>query len=142
MPRPRVVDVCAALAGVGFGVAIGTAIIGQTHGSLSAPGGLLMEGAQLAGLTAAYLLLIMVLLVARLPWLELSAGQDRLTRWHRKIAPWAFGLVCAHVVCATLGYAEAASTEDGWQGFVATYLSGSEDDYQAAVKAFQEEASK
>jgi predicted ferric reductase len=110
VPRPRVVDVCAALAGVGFGVAIGTAIIGQTHGSLSAPGGLLMEGAQLAGLTAAYLLLIMVLLVARLPWLELSAGQDRLTRWHRKIAPWAFGLVCAHVVCATLGYAEAAST--------------------------------
>jgi glutaconate CoA-transferase, subunit A len=39
-------------------------------------------------------------------------------------------------------YAEAASTEDGWEQFVATYLSGSEDDYQAAVKAFQEEASK
>jgi glutaconate CoA-transferase, subunit A len=39
-------------------------------------------------------------------------------------------------------YAEAASTEEGWQGFVATYLSGSEDDYQAAVKAFQEETSK
>ncbi|MGA9358807.1 MAG: cholesterol ring-cleaving hydrolase subunit IpdA [Mycobacterium sp.] len=39
-------------------------------------------------------------------------------------------------------YAEAASTEEGWQGFVATYLSGSEDDYQAAVKAFQEEPSK
>jgi glutaconate CoA-transferase, subunit A len=39
-------------------------------------------------------------------------------------------------------YAEAASTEEGWQQFVATYLSGSEDDYQVAVKAFQEEASK
>jgi hypothetical protein len=39
-------------------------------------------------------------------------------------------------------YAEAASTEEGWQSFVQTYLSGSEDDYQAAVKAFQEEASK
>lgn len=39
-------------------------------------------------------------------------------------------------------YAEAASTEEGWQQFVATYLSGSEDDYQAAVKAFGEEAVK
>ncbi|MGA8251341.1 MAG: acyl CoA--acetate/3-ketoacid CoA transferase subunit alpha, partial [Mycobacterium sp.] len=39
-------------------------------------------------------------------------------------------------------YAEAASTDEGWQQFVATYLSGNEGDYQAAVKAFQEEASK
>ena len=39
-------------------------------------------------------------------------------------------------------YAEAASTEEGWQQFVQTYLSGSEDDYQAAVAAFAAEASK
>ncbi|BDB45280.1 MULTISPECIES: cholesterol ring-cleaving hydrolase subunit IpdA [Mycobacterium] len=39
-------------------------------------------------------------------------------------------------------YAEAASTEDGWAQFVATYLSGSEDDYQAAVRKFGEEAAK
>lgn len=38
-------------------------------------------------------------------------------------------------------YAEAASTEEGWQQFIATYLSGSEDDYQAAVRKFGEEAS-
>jgi glutaconate CoA-transferase, subunit A len=38
-------------------------------------------------------------------------------------------------------YAEAASTEDGWQQFVKTYLSGSEDEYQAAVRTFGEEAS-
>ena len=39
-------------------------------------------------------------------------------------------------------YAEAASTEEGWRKFVETYLSGSEDDYQAAVRAFAEEACK
>lgn len=39
-------------------------------------------------------------------------------------------------------YAEAASTADGWRRFVQTYLSGSEDDYQAAVRAFAGEASK
>ncbi|QLL07037.1 CoA transferase subunit A [Mycobacterium vicinigordonae] len=39
-------------------------------------------------------------------------------------------------------YAEAASTEEGWAQFVQTYLAGSEDDYQAAVRKFGEEAVK
>ena len=37
-------------------------------------------------------------------------------------------------------YAEAASTDDGWQRFVQTYLSGGEDEYQAAVRKFTEGA--
>ncbi|CAN5672333.1 CoA transferase subunit A [soil metagenome] len=36
-------------------------------------------------------------------------------------------------------YAEAAGSDEGWQQFVATYLSGSEADYQAAVRKFKEE---
>jgi acyl CoA:acetate/3-ketoacid CoA transferase alpha subunit len=39
-------------------------------------------------------------------------------------------------------YAEAASTDESWQKFVQTYLSGAEDHYQAAVRAFAEEAAK
>jgi glutaconate CoA-transferase, subunit A len=39
-------------------------------------------------------------------------------------------------------YAEAASTDEGWQTFVQTYLSGGEAEYQAAVRKFAEEASK
>ncbi|CAN5536630.1 CoA transferase subunit A [soil metagenome] len=39
-------------------------------------------------------------------------------------------------------YAEAAGSDEGWQQFVATYLAGSEADYQQAVRAFAEEASK
>jgi acyl CoA:acetate/3-ketoacid CoA transferase alpha subunit len=35
-------------------------------------------------------------------------------------------------------YAEAAGTEESWRDFVSTYLSGSEADYQAAVRKFQE----
>lgn len=35
-------------------------------------------------------------------------------------------------------YAEAASDPETWQKFVDTYLSGSEEDYQAAVKRFKE----
>jgi len=37
-------------------------------------------------------------------------------------------------------YAEAAGSEQGWAQFTATYLSGSEADYQAAVRRFQEES--
>ena len=55
-------------------------------------------------------MLVMLVLIARLPWLEVSAGQDRLIRWHRRVAPWAFGLIAAHVVLITLGYAQAAKT--------------------------------
>jgi hypothetical protein len=35
-------------------------------------------------------------------------------------------------------YAEAAASDETWQEFVDTYLSGSESDYQTAVRRFQE----
>lgn len=39
-------------------------------------------------------------------------------------------------------YAEAAGSEETWAEFVKTYLSGSEADYQAAVRTFQTEEAK
>jgi hypothetical protein len=39
-------------------------------------------------------------------------------------------------------YAEAAGSDEGWAEFVTTYLSGSEADYQAAVRAFKASAEK
>ena len=107
-PRQWAADVCGALAGAGFGVSVGSGLIKLTRGSLSAPGGLATTAGELAGLAGAYLLLIMVLLIARLPWLELSVGQARLLHWHRNLAPWAFGLIGGHVLFITLGYAQAA----------------------------------
>ena len=103
-----IVDVGAALAGLGFGAVLAAVILGESRGSLAAPGGLFSAAGQLAGFTGTYLMLIMVVLIARLPWLESSVGQDRLVRWHRQLAPWAFGLIAAHVVLITLGYAQAA----------------------------------
>ncbi len=109
-PHPWIADVCAALAGIGLGATLGTVIIGETRGSLAAPGGLLIAGGRLAGFTGAYFMLLMVLLIARLPWLERAVGQDRLVRWHRRIGPWAFGLITVHVVLITLGYAQSSRT--------------------------------
>ncbi len=103
-------DVCAALAGLGFGAVLAAVITGESRAALAAPGGMLTAAGRLAGFAGSYLLLIMVVLVARLPWLERSAGQDQLVRWHRKIASWAITLICAHVTFITLGYAQAVNS--------------------------------
>ena len=105
-PRPWVADIFATLVGLGFGATLALVIAGETRGSLAAPGGWLIAGGRLAGFTGAYLMLVMVVLIARLPWLERAVGQDRLVRWHRRIGPWPLGLITAHVVLITLGYAQ------------------------------------
>ena len=52
-PRPGFATGCAALAGLGFGVSVGTVVIGEPCGSLAAPGGLLTAAGRLAGFTGA-----------------------------------------------------------------------------------------
>ncbi|HXT34094.1 MAG TPA: ferredoxin reductase family protein [Chloroflexota bacterium] len=60
---------------------------------------------RLTGLLSAYLALIQVLLLARLPWLERMLGFDGLTVWHRLNGKICLYLVLAHVVFITIGYA-------------------------------------
>ncbi len=55
-----------------------------------------------------YLLLVMVLLISRIPFVERVLGQDGLLRWHRKVAPWTITLIVAHVIFLTIGYAQSA----------------------------------
>ena len=107
-PRKRVADAFAALAGLGLGAVLGLVVTGETRGSLGAPGGWLIAAGRLAGFTGAYLMLVMVVLIARIPWLERAVGQDRLVRWHRRIGPWPILVITAHVVLITLGYAALA----------------------------------
>jgi predicted ferric reductase len=105
---PRFADAFAALAGLGFGATLALVITGETRGSLAAPGGLLIAAGRLTGFTGAYLMLVMVVLIARFPWLERAVGQNRLLRWHRRIGPWSLGLITLHVALVTLGYAQLA----------------------------------
>ena len=60
---------------------------------------------RITGLLSAYLALIQVLLLARLPVLERLAGFDGLTVWHRLNGKVCLALVLAHVVFITIGYA-------------------------------------
>jgi len=43
------VDACAALAGLGFGAVLAAVILGESRGSLAAPGGVLSAAGRLAG---------------------------------------------------------------------------------------------
>jgi predicted ferric reductase len=71
-------------------------------GRATAPGGGAAYG-RLAALAGTDLLLLQVLLMARLPWLERSYGQDTLARWHRWTGVTSFLLLLAHVALALGG---------------------------------------
>lgn len=62
---------------------------------------------RLSGLAAADLLLVQVFLMARIPAVERSYGQDELARRHRVVGFWSFNLLMAHVVLTIVGYALA-----------------------------------
>ena len=55
-----------------------SSVTAETAGSLSAPGGIATALGRLTGLLAAYAMVVVVLLVARVPPLERAIGQDRL----------------------------------------------------------------
>ena len=65
----------------------------------------LTSAGRLTGLLSAFLLLVQVLLMARVPVLEHAYGQDRLARVHRVVGFTSFDVLLAHLVLITWGYA-------------------------------------
>ncbi|MFI5036648.1 MAG: ferric reductase-like transmembrane domain-containing protein [Acidimicrobiales bacterium] len=104
-PLPWVANLLGVLAVVGFVVALGWAVAGESRASLASPGGWALAAGRVFAFTGTYLMLVMVVLIARLPWLERTVGQDRLVRWHRTIGGWPVVLIALHIASVTLGYA-------------------------------------
>jgi predicted ferric reductase len=65
----------------------------------------LVGAGRLTGLLGAYLALVQLALLSRLPALERAAALDRRVAWHRPAAIGCIGLLCAHAVLITAGYA-------------------------------------
>lgn len=105
-PGPALIRsaVAVAAAGLAFVVWMGFAV--ESSGALRAAGGMTTFLGQEAGLAGSYLLLLMLLLVARISWIEQAVGQDRLVRWHRLLGQWPVYLLCLHAVLITFGYAQ------------------------------------
>jgi predicted ferric reductase len=109
-PSDRAVRWLAGLVAGGLAVTLALGLSTESAGTLSAPGGVATALGRVTGLVGTYLLLLTVLLVARLPALEHAVGQDRLVRWHRRLAPWPLVLIAAHGALIALGYGQAART--------------------------------
>jgi len=78
------------------------------HGGLDdlgAPGAILTAVGQLAGLYAAYLALIQLVLMSRSPWLDQVFGMDRLAWAHRWLGFATVWLIVAHGIFIVTGYA-------------------------------------
>lgn len=73
----------------------------------------LTSAGRIAGLVAADLLLVQVALMARVPFVERSYGQDELARRHRVVGFTSFWLMGVHIFLTVLGYA-AAATVGAW----------------------------
>jgi predicted ferric reductase len=92
----------------------GTGLQALTMGGVAATSSL----GRLTGLLASDLLLIQVLLMARVPWVERSFGQDRLTRWHRYTGFTSFWLMLGHIALIVVAYAATGHTNvvsESWQ---------------------------
>ena len=108
--NPGAANALAGLAGLGLGLTLLLTLSTESVHGLSAPGEPLIFAGRIAGMVAAYAMLVLVMLVARLPIVERAAGQDRLVAWHRTLGPWPLYLITAHGVLITLGYAAQAHT--------------------------------
>ncbi len=75
--------------------------------NLRDPAAVVTAMGRVAGLLAAYLVLVQVLLMARLPWFERAVGFDRLAGWHRGLGTNVVLLMVAHVLLVVEGYALA-----------------------------------
>ncbi|HEY0934416.1 MAG TPA: ferredoxin reductase family protein [Trebonia sp.] len=68
----------------------------------------LTNAGRITGLWAGYGMVVLVALMARLPPVERGVGADRLARWHAKGGRYTVGLIVAHALLITWGYAVTA----------------------------------
>lgn len=97
-------DLVAAASGVGL--AIVTDLHLRTMTAVpSAMAQWLTEIGRVTALLGTYAAILVLFLVARIPFLESSVGQDRLVKWHRRLAPWSIWLIVIHVITTIMGSA-------------------------------------
>jgi ferredoxin-NADP reductase/DMSO/TMAO reductase YedYZ heme-binding membrane subunit len=74
------------------------------------PADWLLGAGRIAGLLAGYCCALLMLLMARIPALEVGVGSDRAARWHAMAGRYTVCLLVAHIVLVLWGYAAQAHT--------------------------------
>ena len=70
----------------------------------------LTAAGRLTGLLGGYTVAVVLMLMSRAPWIDHSLGTDRLARWHAMGGRYLTGLLTAHAVLITWGYAVTAQS--------------------------------
>ena len=101
----RRLDLTSITIGILFGLTCATYLETTTSTDWSTVYGVITSISRICALIGAYLSLVGLVLVARIPYVEKSVGHDRLVVWHRKLGPYSMYLVSFHVIFVILGYA-------------------------------------
>jgi predicted ferric reductase len=111
-PRPTMSPDRAAslvvLSGIGVGAVAVVGLWWQDTQFVNGLGGWLTNAGRITGLLAGYAVVVLLLLMARLPYLEHNVGTDRLTRWHAMGGRYTVSLAVAHTLLIIWGYAVTA----------------------------------
>ncbi|HEX6489431.1 MAG TPA: ferredoxin reductase family protein [Candidatus Dormibacteraeota bacterium] len=94
-----------ALAAAGAIVIVGFWWAATGYRPVRSPGDGFNDAGRLTGLLGTYTALLQLLLMARVPWLEGSLGMERIVSLHRWNGYLTLGLLVAHAVFQTAGYA-------------------------------------
>ncbi len=76
---------------------------GTSRNGVSTAGDAFIAAGRITGLLGAYLLLVLVTLMARVPWLERRIGSDWLARAHRWLGTYAISMLVAHAALLIAG---------------------------------------
>jgi predicted ferric reductase len=108
----------AVLAVIGAGAAAVLALWWHGTPELHGFGDWLTNAGRITGLEAGYGVVVLIALMARVPPVERGVGADRLARWHSTGGRYVIGLVVAHALLITWGYAVTAHTSVTRQAWV------------------------
>src|SRR5664279_5187123 len=95
------------------GLTLGAALViilwcSDTPATIHTFGEWLTNAGRITGLLAGYVIMVLLLLMARVPALERGLGADRLARWHAMGGRYAVSLAVAHTLLIIWGYAVTA----------------------------------
>ncbi len=105
------------LTGIAFG---GLAVVGLWWNDtlfVSGFGGWLTNAGRITGLLTGYAVVVLLFLMARVPYLEHRVGTDRLTRWHAMGGRYTVSLAVTHALLIIWGYSvtyHAGLTAETW----------------------------
>ncbi|MEU8619094.1 ferredoxin reductase family protein [Streptomyces sp. NPDC048623] len=101
---------------IGAGAAAVLALWWADTTSVVGPAGWFTGAGRITGLLAGYACAVLVILMARVPFLDRTVGTDRLARWHAAAGRYTIALTLAHAVLIIEGYALTVRTDPVSEG--------------------------